>query len=703
MPASISQIFISEMLKNKIGFQGLTFTDIPYLQTLVAKKRGGEIETLAFEVGNDVLIAPQNLSAAVKKIRKLIKKNPVLLTRLNASVKKILSAKFDAGLAENRFITSDNLMLRLYTPEAQLFRHQLAEASVTVVRNGAGLIPIKTLENKHFVFLSMGKEEQNEFNHYLSEYAPVRTLTVQTLSDTLGLAAKLHDKDVVIIGLLPSASGFQKSIIPMIKKWTAQKEVILCHFGNPGELKDWDGIPTLIEAYTDKDLMPKVAAQIIFGGMSAHGVLPMSISDSISAGFGIITSTYDRLSYSLPEAAGMSSRALAKIESIAREAIEIKATPGCRVLVAKDGKVVYDRSFGWQTYENKIPVTDETIYDLASLTKVSATLQAVMFMQEKGLIDINKKVSVYLPELKGSNKKDLILKDILTHQGGLWPFLPFWAQTMKDSLYLPEYYSQTESAEYPFQVSKNLFASRSIKDSLWQWIMNAKIVDKPNRTPYDYRYSDMAFYMMQHLAEKLLNQPMQDFLEQNIYEPIGAYTTGYLPLRKFPENRIAPTEDDKLFRKSLLTGYVHDQGAAMHGGIAGHAGLFSTANDLAKLGQMWLQGGRYGRHQYFKPQTLEIFTQKQYENSRRGLGWDKPVLGDPDGPTSIYASQKTFGHTGFTGTCIWVDPAFNLVYVFLSNRVYPSMTNNKILNANIRPRIQDVIYESIFTFCQDQK
>ena len=377
---------------------------------------------------------------------------------------------------------------------------------------------------------------------------------MQTLSDTLGLAAKLHDKDVVIIGLLPSASGFQKSIIPLIKKWTAQKEVILCHFGNPGELKDWDGIPTLIEAYTDKDLMPKVAAQIIFGGMSAHGVLPMSISDSISAGFGIITSTYDRLSYSLPEAAGMSSRALAKIESIAREAIEIKATPGCRVLVAKDGKVVYDRSFGWQTYENKIPVTDETIYDLASLTKVSATLQAVMFMQEKGLIDINKKVSVYLPELKGSNKKDLILKDILTHQGGLWPFLPFWAQTMKDSLYLPEYYSQTESADYPFQVSKNLFASRSIKDSLWQWIMNAKIVDKPNRTPYDYRYSDMAFYMMQHLAEKLLNQPMQDFLEQNIYEPIGAYTTGYLPLRKFPENRIAPTEDDKLFRKSLLTG-----------------------------------------------------------------------------------------------------------------------------------------------------
>jgi CubicO group peptidase (beta-lactamase class C family) len=208
---------------------------------------------------------------------------------------------------------------------------------------------------------------------------------------------------------------------------------------------------------------------------------------------------------------------------------------------------------------------------------------------------------------------------------------------------------------------------------------------------------------MQHIAEKILNQPMQDFLSQNLYEPLGAYTTGYLPLKKFPASRIAPTEDDKIFRKSLLIGYVHDQGAAMHGGIAGHAGLFSTANDLAKLGQMWLQKGTYGGNRYFKPETLELFAGKQYENSRRGLGWDRPVINDPNGPTSLFASQKTFGHTGFTGTCIWVDPAFNLVYVFLSNRVYPDMNNNKILNANIRPRIQDLIYKSIFTYCGNHR
>ena len=702
-PASLSPVFIKEILKRDLGFEGLTFTDIPYLQTLAGKKKRGEIEALAFSIGNDVLINPQNPVAAIKKIKKAIKKDLVLLDQLNTSVKKILRAKYDAGLAENRWVNTDNLFSRLHSPQDQLFQHQLAEAGVTVIRNSSALIPITALENKHFVSLSLGHDDQNEFNHYLSQYAPLRTLSLLSLSDTVGLVERLGQGDVILVGLYQQGAAFQKAIAPIIKKIASEKEVILCDFGNPLELKEWDGIPTLLAAYTDEGLMPKIAAQIIFGGMSAQGVLSVDLSDSIRAGQGAITVTHDRFAYTLPEAAGMDSKALEEIRSIAQEGIDNKAYPGCRVLVAKDGKVVYDRSFGYLTYDNKAPVTDETIYDLASLTKVSATLQTVMFMVEKGLIDINKKASVYLPELRESNKKDFIIKDILTHQAGLWPFLPFWAQTMKDSAYLPEYYSREFSPDYPYPVSADLFASKVMKDSLWQWIIHAKVIDKPTHTPYDYRYSDMGFYIMQHLAEKILNQPMQDFLSQNLYEPLGAYTTGYLPLTKFPASRIAPTEDDKLFRKSLLIGYVHDQGAAMHGGIAGHAGLFSTANDLAKLGQMWLQKGTYGGNRYFKPETLELFAGKQYENSRRGLGWDRPVINDPNGPTSLFASQKTFGHTGFTGTCIWVDPAFNLVYVFLSNRVYPDMNNNKILNANIRPRIQDLIYKSIFTYCGNHR
>jgi beta-N-acetylhexosaminidase len=401
-----------------------------------------------------------------------------------------------------------------------------------------------------------------------------------------------------------------------------------------------------------------------------------------------------------PEAAGIDSKTLSKIEAIAREAIEIGATPGSHVLVAKDGKVVYEQSNGYLTYENKIPVSDQTIYDLASVTKVSATLQAVMFMHEKGLIDVNKKISVYLPELKKSNKKDFTIKDILTHQAGLWPFLPFWAETVKNGTQLPQYYSSISSQDYPFPVAENLFAHKSMKDSLWSWIIKAKVREKPARTTYNYVYSDMGFYILQHLAEKILNQPLEEFLEQNLYEPLGAHALGYLPLKKFPQDLIAPTENDILFRKKLLTGYVHDQGAAMHGGIAGHAGLFGSANDLAKLGQMLLQKGSYGGQRYYKPETVEIFTSKQYEPSRRGLGWDKPTPSDWNGPTTLLASNKTFGHTGFTGTCIWVDPEFNLVFIYLSNRVHPDMTNNKLLNANIRPRIQEVIYKAIFNYRQ---
>jgi len=456
----------------------------------------------------------------------------------------------------------------------------------------------------------------------------------------------------------------------------------------------------LLTGYSDTAEIQKISAEIIFGGVPAQGVLPVPISGAFEAGFGLQTSSLNRLSYTLPEAAGVDSKTLEKIETIANEAIDSCATPGSYVLVVKDGKVIYDRANGWLNYNNQLPVTENTLYDLASITKVAATLQTVMFMHEKGLIDINKKASVYLPELKKSNKKDYTLKDILTHQAGLWPFLPFWSGTIKEDKPLPEYYSSVRSSDYPFPVTEKMFASKAMKDSLWQWIIKARVQDKTARTVYGYRYSDMGFYILQHLAEKMLNQPIQDFLEQNFYEPLGASTLGYLPLQKFTAGQIAPTEDDKLFRKGLLTGYVHDQGAAMHGNIAGHAGLFGNANDLAKLGQMLLQKGNYGGYQFFKPETVEFFTTKQYETSRRGLGWDKPTISDWAGPTTLFASPLTFGHTGFTGTCIWVDPQFNLVYVYLSNRVHPDMTNNKLLNANIRPRIQEVIYQAIFNYRQ---
>ena len=701
VPVAISSLFINEIIKQKLGYQGLALAEIPYLKKISGKAQPGEVEKLGFIVGNDILIAPENMGAAIKSISKAIKKDKTLQTQLTESVKKILSAKFQSGLNESKLVDTDNLVSKLNSPKAKLLKQQLTEAAITLLKDSVQSIPIQHLENKKFASISFGKEVKNEFTHILSKYAFFQHFAVNALSDTANLQNKLSQQDVIIIGLFPASKGFILQILPIVKKLAAHHQVIIVSFGYTDDLKFFGELPTILAAYADDDLTQSITAQIIFGGMGSRGIMPVAIPTVFKEGQGILSQKHDRFSYSMPEDAGMETNSLEKIKTIMQEAIDLGATPGCAVLVAKDGKVVFEHEAGWFTYDKKNPVTDETIYDLASVTKVTATLQAVMFMHEKGMIDINKKISEYLPELKKSNKKDFIIKDLLTHQAGLWPFIPFWAQTVKDGEPLAEYYSKEKSEAYPFPVADSLFASKAMKDSLWQWIIKAKVREKTDRTVFDYRYSDMGFYILQHLAEKLLNQPMDDFLEQNIYEPMGAYTVGYLPLQKFTFNQIAPTEDDKLFRKKLLTGYVHDQGAAMHGGIAGHAGLFSNANDLAKLGQMWLQKGSYGGNRYFKPETLEFFTQKQYENSRRGLGWDRPVLSDPNGPTSYYASARTFGHTGFTGTCIWVDPEFNLVYVFLSNRVYPDMNNTKILNANIRPRIQDLIYQSIFNYCRD--
>jgi CubicO group peptidase (beta-lactamase class C family) len=547
----------------------------------------------------------------------------------------------------------------------------------------------------------VGESTKNEFNHFLSKYAQFKQLSIKNENDTTCLSSQIKKNDLVVISLFADSNSWIKNISSWINQLAHTHPLIVCSFTDPAVLSEFENNRALLAAYTDDNEIQKAAAQIIFGGLEAKGKLAVNINDTLPAGTSIKTSFHNRFSYTLPEAAGMDSRTLEKIEAIAQEAIDIKGTPGCHVLIAKDGKVIFERSFGYQTYEKKIPVTDETIYDLASVTKVSATLQAVMYMQEKGLIDINKKASVYLPELNKSNKEDYVIKDILTHQAGLWPYLPFWSETVKDSSSFRKYYSRSANARYYFPVAEGMFAHKSMKDSLWQWIIKAKVRDKSSHAIFDYRYSDMGFYIMQHLAEKMLRQPQEEFLQSTIYKPLGAYTTGYLPLRKFPYAQVAPTEKDTLFRKSLLIGYVHDQGAAMHGGIAGHAGLFSNANDLAKLGQMWLNKGSYGGIQFFKPETLDLFTAKQYEDSRRGLGWDKPTPSDWNGPTSLYASAKTFGHTGFTGTCIWIDPEFNLVYVFLSNRVHPDMNNTKILNANIRPRIQEVIYQSIFEYCKN--
>jgi beta-N-acetylhexosaminidase len=694
---TLPTLYSGEYIKRQVNLKGLVFTFIPNVESLGNDFDAGDAEVFALQAGNDVLLFPENVNAAIRKLRRAIRRDNKLEEQLDASVKKILAIKFDAGLTTKPVLDTQNLHARLNSVNATALQSILLEKSVVVVNDSPAMLPIQQLD-RSFASLSIGDSVGNTFNTYLSNYVGVAPYTFP--ADTAGLLATLSKYDVVIAAIYPTAQKFESQYPTLLQQLATQTKLITVVFDSPTKLSSIETVPTLVLAHTADEAMQKIVPQLLFGGKRIDGMMPVTITQSIKQGQGIETSSIKRITYSIPELAGINTQLLSQIDSIAMQGIRQQAMPGCQIIVARKGKIVYEKSFGWQTYDKKIPITRESIYDLASLTKVTATLQVSMFLYEKGLIDIYKKASVYLPELQNTNKKDMVVKDILTHQAGLIPFIPFWIQTVKDSALLPQYYSRVKSEQYPLQVAPTVFGLKTLPDSLWSWSIKSKLREKAARTPYNYTYSDIGLYIMHHINEKLINQPQQDFLNQNLFEPLGATTTGYLPLERFTATRIVPSERDKIFRRETLLGTVHDEGAAMLGGVAGHAGVFSTASDLLKVGQMLLQKGYYGGQQYYKPETVDYFTTKQFDTSRRGLGWDKPVQSEWNSPASILSSPKTFGHTGFTGTCMWIDPEFDLVYIFLSNRVYPSRNNNKLSSLNIRSRIQDVIYRAVFDYEQ---
>ncbi len=681
-PAARSGQFIQHVIRKQLRYPGLLNYVVPANEN--------EDYLSIFLAGNNIVTTATINARQLSAINKSFRKNKLLKVHLDQSLRQLLTLKFDVitGGTKNSINT-----WWWHAPEKRMLFQQVFENSITVVQNKSQTLPIRNLDLQKLALITIGPDQNRAFELQAKRYAPLIKKSILQSNDTTA-GRGFEEASIVIVAVYDPHLG--REVMSWLKKHTATKQVVVCHLAGISNLDQWAEFDALLAGFAPAAEVTNGIVQTLFGVEPGQGVLPL-----VPKGNAPAVQTVEplpRFAFTQPEAVEMDSHTLAKIEPIVQEAIAAGATPGAQIVIARKGKIVYQKSFGTLTYTSTDPVTDSTLYDLASVTKVSATLQAIMFLHEKKLIDLNKKASAYLPELKGTNKEDMVLRDILTHQAGLWPFLPFWASTMKDSVWLADYYQQATSPDYPWPVAENLYARHTMKDSLWNWIIQSKVREKRLRTPYDYRYSDMGFYILHRLAEKLLNQPIDEFLAQNLYEPLGAFSLGYLPRARYSKAQIAPTEQDKLFRKSLLVGYVHDQGAAMHGGIAGHAGLFGTALDLAKLGQLWLNGGTYGDTRFFQRQTVNLFTSRQFTPSRRGLGWDKPILNDWSSPTALAASPFTFGHTGFTGTCIWVDPAYELVYVFLSNRVHPDMNNNKLLNLNIRPRIQEVVYQSVFNY-----
>jgi CubicO group peptidase (beta-lactamase class C family) len=555
-------------------------------------------------------------------------------------------------------------------------------------------------------------EGNDEFQEYLSYYATFNHYTIpQKVADfayyTDLIRILRHYKVVAINFHGINSMAFRdsdefKAQLLFLEALDQQTDVIITFYGNPYYLHYFENFENVVLAYEDDEASRKLVPQMLFGGLPFKGKLPVSAGNLFTEGSGTPINAVNRLSYSLPEDVGMDGRVLSKIDQVVKDAIGDKAFPGCQILVARKGEVVMHKSFGHLTYDNVRPVSNNTIYDIASITKVVATLQAIMFLEEKEMINLNDKVSMYLPELANTNKKDIIIKDVLLHQAGLQPYIPFWQRTVDKIGLMASFYSISPELNFQSQITPGIWSLNSLQDSIWRWSIDSNLLDKKKKNRYEYKYSDIGFYILKQLSEKLLNQPLNEFLAQNVYNPLGLTTMTYLPLCKFSEENIAPTENDLYFRNSLICGTVHDQGAAMYGGIAGHAGIFSNANDLAVLMQMHLQKGVYGGTRYYLEQTIPKFTARQNQENRRGLGWDKPIVGETGGPTSRFASPKTFGHTGFTGTAVWVDPEFDLIYIFLSNRVYPDANNAKLIKNNIRSKIQDIIYESMWNFERSQ-
>jgi beta-N-acetylhexosaminidase len=722
MATTLSRPVVTDLLKTEMKFRGLIFTDALNMKGVSSFYKPGEVDLKALLAGNDVLLYAEDVPTAIEKIQKAIRKDDLSEEEINERVRKILKAKYWLGLNDYKAIETKHLYEDLNNSKAKSVQMELYAKALTVVSNKKNMIPLRVLDTTSFASVAIGLDSGNTFQTMLSNYAVFDHFTAGKNAEETKfeeLLTKLKNYEVVIVGVHNTnifnnkTFGISENAKKFIAKLQLQNKTILTVFGNPYSLKFFTEAPHLVCAYEDNEVTQKLVPQLLFGGITANGKIPVTAHSKFPAGKGIdIDSDIKRLAYAFPENAKLDSRTLSYVDSICLKAVHEGATPGCQVLIAKEGKIIFDKSYGSLFYSDPFlnPVLPSTLYDIASITKVAGTLQALMFLEERGLVDLDKKASYYLPEFVGTNKEDLELRDILTHQAGLTPFIPHWKKTVDTSGFDTLYYSRVRSEKFPNEVVPGLYSIASMEDSLWKWTIQSDLIRrepivtgrgrrKKIQMPKDkiYVYSDLGFYITKKIVEKFLNQNIDEFLQDNFYTPLGLQNILYKPLEKVPVGRIAPTEDDKYFRKTLIRGNVHDQGAAMLGGVGGHAGIFSNAHDLAVLMQMNLQNGYYGGTRYLLPTTVLTFAKRQFDTNRRGLGWDKPE-GAGQGPTSYYASSNSFGHTGFTGTCAWVDPDQQIVYIFLSNRIHTDAANGKLVRLGVRTAIQDVIYKAILNY-----
>jgi beta-glucosidase-like glycosyl hydrolase/CubicO group peptidase (beta-lactamase class C family) len=709
LPSTLSHIIITDLLKNELGFKGLVITDAMMMKAVTKYFKPGEADAKALEAGNDVAEFVTDVEATIRETKNYISSKKLTADDIALKCRKVLALKYWSGLNKTLIINQDNIEKELTPMISKALIRDLYANALTVLNNDLNIIPVKNLQNMKIATIAINRNAVSSFQKRIEEYYPADQFFIDPVDTAAcrNLLKKLSGYDLVIAGVFdldqrPNMGfGIKPEMIGFLEKLIPNNKTIISWFGNPYGI---DKVPVLqksnglIMAYQENDYTEDLSAQLIFGGIGARGTLPVTINNKWPYDFGIMTSGNIRLQYGLPESVGMSSEILnTKIDSIVNAGLLAKAYPGCVVMAARKGVVVFQKAYGYQTYDDRIAVREDDLYDLASITKISSTLAGLMLLNTEGKFSPDETLGFYLPDFRKTNKGNIGMRDFLTHQAGLTPFIQFWKETIKkDGKFKPRTFSTESGKKYPLEVAQGLYINKNYRKKMFNEIKKSPLGEKK------YVYSDLTFIIAPEIIENLTGQKWYDFVTDSIYKKIGAAEMGFNPYKRFPMDRIVPTEYDSLFRKQQLHGTVHDEAAAMQGGISGHAGLFSNANDLMKLMELYRRMGEYGGQQIIGRNVMEEYTRVQFSanNNRRGLGFDKPslnnsLLSQKDSYPTRSASPESFGHSGYTGTFAWVDPISEISYVFLCNRVYPTRRNEEVYNMNIRTEILQTIYDSI--------
>ncbi len=708
-PSSLSPFIIKGILGKHLNFRGLIITDAMNMKGVTKFFRPGETEALALAAGNDVAEFVTDVDAAIKETNKLIEQKKLSWQDIDNKCRKILAVKYWSGLYKMKNIDISDIDERLSSGPVKALIHDLYANAITVLSNKDGIIPLKTSEQLRIATVSINKEETTLFQKRIKDYYPVENFFISS-EDTAGvllLKNKLKNFNIVIVAIYGTDQrpqkdfGISPALNDLLARLTGRYKTIAVYFGNPyainriHPLQNTDG---LILTYQENEFTEDLSAQLISGGIGAKGSLPVTVNNNWPAGFGLTTPGNLRVRYGFPENAGLSSVTLVRlIDSVAKAGLSAKAYPGCEIIAAKDGIVVFHKTYGFHTYDERIAVSENDLYDLASVTKIAAGLPGLMVLNSEGKFSPDEKLGKYLPDFRRSDKGNIIMRDLLAHQSGLTAWIPFWKETLKkNGHFRKNIFNPGISEKYSSEVAEGIYINRNYRKKIFREIRKSPLGEKK------YLYSDLGFILVPEIIERLSGEIWNEYVTRKIYHRIGAFDMVFNPAGKYPPSRIIPTEYDSLFRKQLIHGTVHDEGAAMLGGVSGHAGLFATANDLMKLMELYRRMGEYGGERLISAEVLRRYSSVQFpgNNNRRGLGFDKPLPDNSDParknpyPTRS-ASPSGFGHSGYTGTFVWIDPDYGISYVFLSNRVYPTRNNNSLTELNIRTGILQAIYDSI--------